>query len=150
MCVFIFFFLNDTATTEIYTLSLHDALPIFDYGFSVGRMPLLAQQGLLINEDMIDAATVTRNTLYGHGNLNLRATGVFAWRGINRNSPTGRANEFDTASKMVALLTESDFAKRTVNLDAAYVYGSDGVGNLFAFAASSIRRHRRASWTDRG
>src|SRR2546430_5873610 len=27
MCV-IFFFFNDTATTEIYTLSLHDALPI--------------------------------------------------------------------------------------------------------------------------
>src|SRR5712692_12131166 len=30
-CLFIsfFFFFNDTATTEIYTLSLHDALPIF-------------------------------------------------------------------------------------------------------------------------
>src|SRR2546425_8081734 len=27
MCLFFFFF-NDTATTEIYTLSLHDALPI--------------------------------------------------------------------------------------------------------------------------
>src|SRR3989442_7444312 len=27
MCFFFFFF-NDTATTEIYTLSLHDALPI--------------------------------------------------------------------------------------------------------------------------
>src|SRR3712207_8541163 len=27
MCVFFFF--NDTATTEIYTLSLHDALPIW-------------------------------------------------------------------------------------------------------------------------
>src|SRR6185436_20819445 len=26
--LFIFFFFNDTATTEIYTLSLHDALPI--------------------------------------------------------------------------------------------------------------------------
>src|SRR3712207_8450305 len=26
----LFFFFNDTATTEIYTLSLHDALPIFD------------------------------------------------------------------------------------------------------------------------
>src|SRR5256886_15183858 len=25
-----FFFFNDTATTEIYTLSLHDALPIYD------------------------------------------------------------------------------------------------------------------------
>src|SRR2546430_13151553 len=30
---FLFFFFNDTATTEIYTLSLHDALPI-----SVGRV----------------------------------------------------------------------------------------------------------------
>ena len=29
MFVFVFFFFNDTATTEIYTLSLHDALPIF-------------------------------------------------------------------------------------------------------------------------
>ena len=28
---FFFFFFNDTATTEIYTLSLHDALPIL-YG----------------------------------------------------------------------------------------------------------------------
>src|SRR5690554_6997257 len=27
---FLFFFFNDTATTEIYTLSLHDALPIFE------------------------------------------------------------------------------------------------------------------------
>src|SRR2546430_13968278 len=28
-----FFFFNDTATTEIYTLSLHDALPIFPWHF---------------------------------------------------------------------------------------------------------------------
>src|SRR3989449_5092196 len=28
MLLFFFFFFNDTATTEIYTLSLHDALPI--------------------------------------------------------------------------------------------------------------------------
>src|SRR5256885_3189413 len=28
LLVFFFFFFNDTATTEIYTLSLHDALPI--------------------------------------------------------------------------------------------------------------------------
>src|SRR3712207_785014 len=29
MSMFMFFFFNDTATTEIYTLSLHDALPIY-------------------------------------------------------------------------------------------------------------------------
>src|ERR1039457_1106966 len=36
----IFFFFNDTATTEIYTLSLHDALPISEVRFPspfVGR-----------------------------------------------------------------------------------------------------------------
>src|SRR6266516_7358615 len=37
---FIFFFFNDTATTEIYTLSLHDALPI-----SCGRGPVRAAAG---------------------------------------------------------------------------------------------------------
>src|SRR5437867_11684178 len=31
---FPFFFFNDTATTEIYTLSLHDALPILECGTS--------------------------------------------------------------------------------------------------------------------
>src|SRR5258708_37218872 len=30
LCPSSFFFFNDTATTEIYTLSLHDALPIFN------------------------------------------------------------------------------------------------------------------------
>src|SRR2546430_10509333 len=30
-----FFFFNDTATTEIYTLSLHDALPIYYSSFRV-------------------------------------------------------------------------------------------------------------------
>src|SRR5256885_10735629 len=35
---FFFFFFNDTATTEIYTLSLHDALPISDaHGQRSGR-----------------------------------------------------------------------------------------------------------------
>src|SRR5256885_3546510 len=29
LSLFFFFFFNDTATTEIYTLSLHDALPIW-------------------------------------------------------------------------------------------------------------------------
>src|SRR5688572_32576727 len=40
---FSFFFFNDTATTEIYTLSLHDALPI--YG-AVGGLHQRLRQGL--------------------------------------------------------------------------------------------------------
>src|SRR3712207_8972248 len=34
---FHFFFFNDTATTEIYTLSLHDALPIFNSLSGISR-----------------------------------------------------------------------------------------------------------------
>src|SRR5437899_8037009 len=41
--IFINIFFNDTATTEIYTLSLHDALPIwsgsFTYNGAVGLVP---------------------------------------------------------------------------------------------------------------
>src|SRR6266542_1412990 len=38
-----FFFFNDTATTEIYTLSLHDALPIF-HEYEVSN--ILSPEGL--------------------------------------------------------------------------------------------------------
>src|SRR2546426_7038780 len=34
--LFFFFFFNDTATTEIYTLSLHDALPIYAFLMNQG------------------------------------------------------------------------------------------------------------------
>src|SRR6266536_5523986 len=39
LCVSFFLFFNDTATTEIYTLSLHDALPIYGaIGRACGRV----------------------------------------------------------------------------------------------------------------
>src|SRR5688572_32766466 len=40
-----FFFFNDTATTEIYTLSLHDALPIYPRAAARGVPRILAQGG---------------------------------------------------------------------------------------------------------
>src|SRR5256885_13910641 len=39
---FFFFFFNDTATTEIYTLSLHDALPISSMVISTSRRGVAA------------------------------------------------------------------------------------------------------------
>src|SRR2546428_5956625 len=39
----IFFFFNDTATTEIYTLSLHDALPIYILRRGVPRTQSLSK-----------------------------------------------------------------------------------------------------------
>src|SRR3712207_8355031 len=49
-----YFFFNDTATTEIYTLSLHDALPILHdtYGFPIDvTLEMAAEQGVTVDED---------------------------------------------------------------------------------------------------
>src|SRR3712207_7202144 len=50
----LFFFFNDTATTEIYTLSLHDALPIWPnrhhHAFPA-RSPGLRDARLLVRDD---------------------------------------------------------------------------------------------------
>src|SRR2546427_10614268 len=42
-----FFFFNDTATTEIYTLSLHDALPIYG-GAQAGHALAQLEHGLVL------------------------------------------------------------------------------------------------------
>src|SRR3712207_8783896 len=51
----LFFFFNDTATTEIYTLSLHDALPIYgrapgDHADAGVRGEAARRVGVLIHE----------------------------------------------------------------------------------------------------
>src|SRR2546427_7087433 len=45
----LFFFFNDTATTEIYTLSLHDALPI-----SLGKDPSANGGGEYVTTESLD------------------------------------------------------------------------------------------------
>src|SRR3712207_8213151 len=40
--MYIVFFFNDTATTEIYTLSLHDALPISDELYNLAAQSFVA------------------------------------------------------------------------------------------------------------
>src|SRR2546430_13352688 len=48
----IFFFFNDTATTEIYTLSLHDALPILAIRIVNGDVPAVLKDKRIIGLDM--------------------------------------------------------------------------------------------------
>src|SRR5438270_4414244 len=55
MCLFFFF--NDTATTEIYTLSLHDALPICSRSARAGR-PATSPSGMPVNTHL---STATRS-----------------------------------------------------------------------------------------
>src|SRR2546427_7357881 len=55
-CCFIFFFFNDTATTEIYTLSLHVALPIF----LEKSMRVSMRAGMTVAESVVTAPGTTR------------------------------------------------------------------------------------------
>src|SRR5438477_10400345 len=65
-----FFFFNDTATTEIYTLSLHDALPIFGRGLFERGKPADRVEA----EDLVEDVQVLRSEehtseLQSHVNL---------------------------------------------------------------------------------
>src|SRR5260370_39450382 len=68
---FFFFFFNDTATTEIYTLSLHDALPIFrfvaDWGFLLD--PLSCVMVLVVTGDDQNRSEEHTSELQSHLNL---------------------------------------------------------------------------------
>src|SRR3712207_7579751 len=67
-----FFFFNDTATTEIYTLSLHDALPIFAT-VAQGRVPALTPYWEGVGTpDLYFAGNATQ------GAAGLRKNGVFS------------------------------------------------------------------------
>src|SRR5256885_12780511 len=64
---FFFFFFNDTATTEIYTLSLHDALPIsgpvpgpHDRRLATGWHPRRDRRGRRAAVNLLDPAAVDR------------------------------------------------------------------------------------------
>src|SRR5260370_5247326 len=52
--LFIFFFFNDTATTEIYTLSLHDALPICPHMCTLAPVAILP-----VVDDNVDFTLLT-------------------------------------------------------------------------------------------
>ena len=58
LCLSCFFFFNDTATTEIYTLSLHDALPISHF-----VVHLAAQAG--VRNSIENPRSYTQSNLVG-------------------------------------------------------------------------------------
>ncbi len=121
---------------EIFPGLDHYDSKMLDYGFSVGRQPLLIQDGLLINADMLDGCSITRNTLNGHGNLNFRATGFFAWDEVHRNDDV-----YDPTALLYGVFLESDYKETTVNADFVYVSASDHTTGSAAYAGlSAIQR----------
>lgn len=108
-----------------------------DYGFSVGRQPMSFQRGLMMNEDMIDAVTVTRNTVYGGPILNQRISFVYAWNRLTRVAPLFP----NTDAKLYGLFSETDFKFNTLYVDFGFVDDPEPThGDLAVFAVSSTQR----------
>ena len=59
---FLFFFFNDTATTEIYTLSLHDALPIFRPELENFRTKVTERSSFPIDRNILVETLIDQNS----------------------------------------------------------------------------------------
>src|SRR2546430_9167449 len=70
-----FFFFNDTATTEIYTLSLHDALPILglgrcEYGrIEVSRSGRIRDRRVAVDDHLAERSEEHTSELQSQSNL---------------------------------------------------------------------------------
>src|SRR2546426_1290668 len=64
-----FFFFNDTATTEIYTLSLHDALPICVVHAEDARQREVAQRGAVDTPCGVGPAELDRRRAHDDGEV---------------------------------------------------------------------------------
>ena len=105
-----------------------------DLGFSVGRQPLLYQEGLLIDDD-IDAVGLIRNTLLPVGGSDLQATVLWGWNEVHRGN-----NQQGQDTNLFGLFTQADFPKSTVNLDLVYVLDDAGSDDGAFFGASAVQR----------
>src|SRR2546427_8779169 len=92
---FIFFFFNDTATTEIYTLSLHDALPISIV--------------IVINESA-SAADRFQDVL------------LKIWVAVNQRRSEEHTSELQSQSNLVCRLLLEKKKKDSLSLDAGRLF----------------------------
>jgi len=127
--------LNAYVTTLFFQGDFGELFPNFDpndtksldYSFAIGRQPLSFQDGIMINEDIIDAVGITRTSLFFLGASSLRTTAIFAFNELNRNN-----NIRESSAKLFGLFNTADYANATFDVDFAYVTaeaatGGDGV-----------------------
>lgn len=105
-----------------------------DIGFSVGRQPLLYQDGIFINDD-VDAVGITRNNFLPKGGSNLQITAVYAWSQIDRNDGINHGDP-----GLFGLFVNADIGRTTWNWDTAYVGGSGLHGDGVYSALSATQR----------
>lgn len=96
-----------------------------DYGFTVGRQPLIFQDGILLN-DTQDAVGLVRNNIRLPGVSNLRVSGLYSWDSVNRGANLiGNGGEREGDLDQFGLFTSFDTEFKTINADFVYTLDSD-------------------------
>lgn len=108
---------------------------LLDFGFSVGRQPLLFQEGILIN-DTVDSIGIVRNNIPFPGTSNLRVTALWGWNEVDRNGNSGP----DDDAMIFALFNSADLPHNTITLDAVYTLDDQPNEDGFNIGAASIQR----------
>jgi hypothetical protein len=128
---------------EIFpNLDPQDRKPL-DIQFSVGRQPIIYQDGMLIN-DRFDSIGVAKDNIYVPGNGNMKLTALYGFNKINRND-----NHQDSDANLYGLFSKTDFYKRTVDVDLVYVTSNSRKEDGIVAAISSIQRIGQISTTIR-
>lgn len=123
--------LNAYVTTLFFQGDLGELFPrldpndtkTFDISFAIGRQPLSFQDGIMINEDEIDAVGFARPSNFFFGSSAWRTTVLFAWNELNRNN-----NVRESSAKLFGFFNTADYDKMTIDLDAAYVTAEEASG----------------------
>src|ERR1039458_4715812 len=78
------FFFNDTATTEIYTLSLHDALPIWNF---LSRAPVSHRDGCSAKRRSFWSGRSLWSFAYAHDREAVVSRAQYLQRGFSKQVP---------------------------------------------------------------
>src|SRR5574341_527715 len=122
-----FFFFNDTATTEIYTLSLHDALPICSAEWLAGYINIVEQEnpgGTL----WLDAGDAMQGTLIS--NYYFGASTIDAFDAMGVQAMAVGNHEFDwTQAVLQERADQADFPFLAANVFYAKEHGNPNAGH---------------------
>lgn len=101
-----------------------------DFGFTVGRQPMIFQEGIMINDDL-DAVGLVRNNLRPPGFSNLRISALYSWNDNDRDRFF--IDRPDSDPELFGLFINADLRKSTINWDMIYTNDDDDDGNGDAF-----------------
>src|SRR6266542_3791027 len=126
-----FFFFNDPATTEIYTLSLHDALPIYER--SARPLPeaeaAFTLTGLTVL--LVDRESTRLNS--SHGSISYA---VFCWKKITGLDVVvgGRQRQIDEVVELAFLLRFADGELEGAHVEVLFFFNDTATTEIYTLS----------------